>query len=78
MPIAGRPTDAHKIQYPWLKLFCEKEESVTGQTYYFTNQTTGESKYEEPDEPFWLWDYENGKIHASGLQQPTPKEKRKY
>ena len=60
-----------------MKLFCEKEDTTTGQTYYFANNVTGETSNDEPDQPFWLWDYEAGTVHASGLQQPTPKAKRR-
>lgn len=59
----------------WCKIFCSKTES--GQEYYFSNLQTGESSWEEPGEDYWLWDHGTGTYHVSGLQKPTPKEKRK-
>ena len=62
-------------QAVWCKIFCTK--SDWGQEYYFSNLTTGETSWEEPSEEYWLWDYGTGTYHVSGLQKPTPKEKRK-
>jgi len=59
----------------WCKIFCTKNE--WGQEYYFSNLQTGETSWKEPSAAYWLWDYGTGAYHVSGLQQPTPKEKRK-
>lgn len=32
---------------------------------------TQESRWEEPTEPYWLWDAENQQLDPVGLQQPT-------
>ncbi|EMC94147.1 hypothetical protein BAUCODRAFT_36623 [Baudoinia panamericana UAMH 10762] len=32
---------------------------------------TRETKYEEPTEPYWIWDAMTNNVHESGLQQPT-------
>jgi hypothetical protein len=58
----------------WCKYFCEPNER--GQQYYFLNAATGESTWDEPREDFWLWDYKTWTYHVSGLQKPTPREKR--
>lgn len=34
---------------------------------------TGESRWEEPNADYWLWDFKTGAYHVSGLQKPTPK-----
>lgn len=71
--------DDDKQSHPWCKLFCEKDSpgNDNSQPYYFTNLTTGESSWEEPEEEFWLWDYSTGQVHVSGLQKPTDKAQRK-
>jgi hypothetical protein len=62
-------------QGKWCKIFCTKNER--GQEYYFSNLETGETSWEEPSADYYLWDYGTGTYHVSGLQKPTPKEKRK-
>ena len=32
---------------------------------------TQESKFDEPTEPYWIWDNLTSTVHASGLQQPS-------
>lgn len=62
-------------QGTWCKIFCTKNEQ--GQEYYFSNLVTGETSWEEPSSDYYLWDYGTNTYHVSGLQKPTPKEKRK-
>ena len=62
-------------QGTWCKIFCTKDEQ--GREYYFSNLETGETSWEEPSSDYYLWDYGTSTYHVSGLQKPTPKEKRK-
>jgi hypothetical protein len=32
---------------------------------------TRETKYDEPTEPYWIWDALTNNVHTSGLQQPS-------
>jgi hypothetical protein len=61
-------------QAKWTKIFWSPNER--GQPYYFRNSETGETTWDEPNEEFWLWDYKTGANHVSGLQKPTPRDKR--
>jgi len=71
---AGENALTPSPQAVWCKIFCAKTE--WGQEYYFSNLQTGESSWEEPSEEYLLWDYSTNTYHVSGLQKPTPKEKR--
>jgi adenine specific DNA methylase Mod len=71
-------TDAPRQTYPWLKLFIQPDapNNPEHRLYYFSNMLTQESRWNEPEDGFWLWNYSNSTIHAAGLQETTPKEKR--
>ena len=76
---SGEPDDNELMpsqQGIWCKIFCTKNER--GQEYYFSNLETGETSWEEPSDDYYLWDYGTGTYHVSGLQKPTPKEKRRF
>jgi len=71
-----RHTDKTQQTYPWCKLFCDKETDPEGRTYYFQNLQTGETRSDEPEEGFWLWNYNTSTVHVAGLQETTAKDKR--
>lgn len=75
-PVATATATAKDVPGEWCKIFCSKESNEAGQEYYFSNLQTGESKWEEPDAEYWLWDHGTGTYHVSGLQKPTSKETR--
>ena len=62
-------------QYKWCKIpFQPTEEGA--QSYYFQHFDTQEKIWEEPNEPYWLWDASTQNVHTSGLQMPgTAKRK---
>ncbi|KAK5119877.1 hypothetical protein LTR85_007203 [Meristemomyces frigidus] len=57
-------------EYRWCKCFYEPEQPGA-QNYYFMHFDTREMKYDEPNEPYWIWDALLNNVHASGLQYPT-------
>ncbi|KAK4544163.1 hypothetical protein LTR36_004373 [Oleoguttula mirabilis] len=57
-------------EYRWCKCFYEPEQPGA-QNYYFMHFDTRETKYEEPNEPYWIWDAMLNNVHASGLQHPS-------
>ncbi|TKA71286.1 hypothetical protein B0A55_07594 [Friedmanniomyces simplex] len=61
---------AESPQYKWCKIFFEPEDS-SAQNYYFMHFDTREIVYDEPTEPYWIWDALTNNVHTSGLQSPS-------
>ncbi|KAK5133886.1 hypothetical protein LTR08_007115 [Meristemomyces frigidus] len=60
-------------EYKWCKCYFEPEQPGA-QNYYFTHFDTRESRYQEPSEPYWIWDAMLNDVHSSGLQQPSAEQ----
>ncbi|RMX92001.1 hypothetical protein D0867_06088 [Hortaea werneckii] len=56
--------------YKWCKCFFDPGDP-TLQNFYFMHFDTRQTQYEEPNEPYWIWDAMLNNVHASGLQYPT-------
>ena len=56
-------------KYKWCKCYYEPTEEGA-QDYYYMHIDTRASKWEEPEEPYWVWDAQTNAYHASGLQIP--------
>jgi len=63
--------------YRWCKCFFEPEQPGA-QNYYFMHFDTRQTQYEEPSEPYWIWDAMLNNVHASGLQYPTSIQRASY
>ncbi|KAK5116170.1 hypothetical protein LTR62_008496 [Meristemomyces frigidus] len=61
---------AQQGEHKWCKIFYEPTDRSM-QNYYFMHFDTRETKYEEPIEPYWVWDALTNSLHACGLQQPS-------
>ncbi|WPH03931.1 Hypothetical protein R9X50_00681400 [Acrodontium crateriforme] len=59
--------------YKWCKCFYTPDQHGV-QNFYFLHTVTQESSWEEPNEPYWLWDTANNCYDASGLQIPSSKQ----
>ncbi|KAF2864586.1 hypothetical protein K470DRAFT_208713, partial [Piedraia hortae CBS 480.64] len=73
------PPAEDKSTFKWCK--CSFTPTAAGgQDYYFIHFDTRETRWDEPGEPYWIWDSLTNNVHASGLQQPsTPwAERREY
>lgn len=57
-------------RYRWCKCFCDPVQ-FGGQDHYFLQMDTQESAWEEPREPYWIWNADEQKLDEAGLQQPT-------
>ncbi|KAK3707625.1 hypothetical protein LTR37_011973 [Vermiconidia calcicola] len=57
-------------RYRWCKCFCDPAQ-FGGQDHYFLQMDTQESAWEEPGQPYWIWNAEEQKLDEAGLQQPT-------
>ena len=56
-------------RYRWCKCFCDP--SQFGGDHYFLHLDTQESRWDEPAEPYWLWNAEKQALDDAGLQRPT-------
>ncbi|KAK3679802.1 hypothetical protein LTR78_000178 [Recurvomyces mirabilis] len=63
-------TARQQADFKWCKIFYEPTDP-TMQNYYYMHFDTRETGYEEPTEPYWIWDALTNNVHASGLQQPS-------
>lgn len=64
-----------KARYRWYK--CKADEAEYGPgLHYFLHLDTHESKWTEPEEPFWLYDETTGEAHGIGLQFPKQAERK--
>ncbi|KAI7656958.1 hypothetical protein KC318_g12084, partial [Hortaea werneckii] len=52
--------------YKWCKCFFDPGDP-TLQNFYFMHFDTRQTQYEEPNEPYWIWDAMLNNVHASGL-----------
>lgn len=56
-------------KYKWCKCFFEAPPGT--QDFYFMHFDTRETRYEEPNESYWIWDATSQTVHSSGLQKPA-------
>ncbi|KAI7336263.1 hypothetical protein KC315_g2845 [Hortaea werneckii] len=63
-------TQQQEPSYKWCKCFFDPGDP-TLQNFYFMHFDTRQTQYEEPNEPYWIWDAMLNNVHASGLQYPT-------
>jgi hypothetical protein len=56
-------------RYRWYKCFCDPTQY--GRDFYFLHFDSQESKWDEPGEPYWIWDASKQGPDESGLQHPT-------
>lgn len=56
-------------EYKWCKIFFDAAPGA--QNYYYMHFDTRETKYDEPTEPYWIWDALTNNVHSCGLQQPS-------
>lgn len=59
-----------KKEHKWCKCFFEPE-APGSQNYYFMHFDTRETRWDEPTEPYWIWDALLQNVHPSGLQYPS-------
>lgn len=60
---------AFEKTYNWCRCACDPAQ-YSGHDHYFLHFETKESRWDEPDEPYWLWDATKQEVDPSGLQQP--------
>lgn len=63
-----RPTE--EKAYNWCKCICDPAENE-GRDHYYLHFLTRESRWEQPDEPYWLWDSNSQCVDLSGLHYPS-------
>ena len=56
-------------RYRWCKCLCDPLQF--GRDHYFLQMDTQESSWEEPSEPYWIWDASRQTLDESGLQYPA-------
>jgi len=64
------PPQQVSSEYKWCKCFFEPGQAGT-QNYYFIHFDTRETQWEEPREPYWLWDAMTNNVHPAGIQHPN-------
>lgn len=57
-------------RYRWCKCSCDPSQ-FQGRDHYYLQMDTQESRWEEPGEPYWLWDAERQQLDPAGLQTPA-------
>lgn len=55
-------------RYRWCKCSCDPAQY--GGDHYFLHMDTQQSRWDEPDEPYWLWNAAAQTIDPSGLRYP--------
>lgn len=56
-------------RYRWCKCLCDP--SQYAQDHYFLQMDTQVSSWNEPEEPYWLWNAEKQELDEVGLLQPA-------
>lgn len=56
-------------RYRWCKCLCDPAQ-FNGVDHYFLHLDTQESRWEEPAEPYWLWNTDKQALDESGLHHP--------
>lgn len=64
--------DPRTEMYFWCKCPCDPAQ-YNGITHYYLHLKTSESRWDEPDEPYWLFDPLTGQPDPTSLQQPKQK-----
>lgn len=67
------PQSSHEEQvarYRWCKCLCDPKD-YGGNDHYYLNMDTQQSRWDEPSEPYWLWNAEKQQIDEVGLLQPS-------
>lgn len=62
-----------KEKYLWYRCDCDPTR-YHGQQHYWLNTETKESRWDEPSEPYWIWNATTQDADEAGLQQPSTSE----
>lgn len=70
--MASVSQDEDLAKYRWFK--CQADDTQYGPgVHYYLHYDTMQSIWEEPDEPYWIYNVETQKADSAGLQFPKKK-----